>query len=182
MLKTKLLSQAYKLTRGIVLKNRSLEDAIDTGDRLIKKLYPKFRSLAFHFPIPKGLETQIYDLTFPSPLTIASFKDDWTQFSMWLDMGMGGGILKTILSEKRTGNLKPRIDELTINGQKALINAMGLPGKGVTGLIAELQQHDLSTLKKPIGISVGGNSLAEYHDIMKRMDAYMSKKKAPYFL
>ena len=136
-----LLSFAYKRVRFYVIRWKAdLEEAIIFGDKVLHWLYPKCRFL-FSFPIPKELETTLYELRFASPLTIASFKDDWTIFRMWLDMGMGGGTFKTILAHPRIGNKRPRIHEFMIDGQPAFINAIGLPGKGIPGLISYLQKH-----------------------------------------
>ncbi|MSR88367.1 MAG: hypothetical protein EXS67_01770 [Candidatus Margulisbacteria bacterium] len=182
-MQTACLSFLYRHIRHFVItQTKDLENAIEVGDKWLHRLYPIFKYIAFHFKIPPSLETKLYDLTFSSPLTIASFKDDWTVFRIWLDMGMGGGTFKTIMSHPRNGNQKPRIIETNIDGKKGLINAMGLPGKGVSGLIDYLQKQDLTTIKKPIGFSVGGNSTTEYLQNLNRLDAFLAKKNISYYL
>ncbi len=182
-MRTSCLSFLYRRIRHLVItQTKDLEQAIEIGDKWLQRLYPVFKSIAFQFKIPKSLETKLYDLTFSSPLTIASFKDDWTVFRIWLDMGMGGGTFKTIMTHPRNGNPKPRIIETEVDGKKCLINAMGLPGKGVSGLIDYLQKQDLTTIKKPIGFSVGGNSVTDYLQNLNRLDAFLAKKNIPFYL
>jgi len=87
-----------------------------------------------------------------------------------LDDALGGGsagkipvaayVPKTITQSPRLGNPPPRILE-TVGG---LINAVGLPGRGLEAFVAtELPR--LLELGHPLIVSVGGFSVAEYLDV-----------------
>ncbi len=174
MLKASVFSFFYRLFRRLIItcarcyrllkkQQTDLEDAVHIGDALIKKTDPVFGKTLSYFPIPKNIGVSVYDLYFPSPLTVASFKEDVTILSYWFRMGMGGGILKTIMKEERKGNPRPRLQEVRVE-PKGLLNAMGLPGVGLYGLIDILQTTPLYHFERPIGISIGGNTIQEYKD------------------
>ena len=147
-----------------------LEDAIDFGDRALIKMDRYFGDLLFSFQIPKGLEVSFYDLVFPSPIISASFKSDMPILNTWLKLGLGGVTVKTIMGEPRSGNQKPRIKEIMVNGNKSLINAMGLPGPGVGGLLLDFSESELMNWRRPIGFSIGGNSLDEYIQVFQTLE------------
>ncbi len=168
-----MLSWGYRATRKFVIRQTykgqekrgllpDLEEVVQLGDKALKKLNRYAGWLAFQFSIPEGIGYDLYDLHFPSPLTFASFKEESDILAIWLGMGLGGGALKTILREPREGNPRPRLQEAVVDGQEAIINAMGLPGKGVLGLIEELDSSSLFRFNRPIGISIGGYSVEEY--------------------
>ncbi|MFQ6079776.1 MAG: hypothetical protein ACE5NJ_11685, partial [Thermodesulfobacteriota bacterium] len=118
--------------------------------------------MAYDFPIPQGIGVHLYELYFPSRLTLASFKDDLKVVEIWLRFGLGGATLKTILKEASQGNPRPRLQEIVVDGHAGLLNALGLPGEGVAGLIKSLQGSSLFTYGRPIGISIGGHTISEY--------------------
>ena len=76
-------------------------------------------------------EYKIFDLNFPSPLIGASFKSEKAIMSMWMRMGLGGTIYKTIMAKKRYGNPVPRLQDAIYDGRKGILNALGLPGPGI---------------------------------------------------
>lgn len=187
------LEKGYLLIRGCVTKGISwyqkikskpqdLEPAIHIGDGLIQSLYKtKFHNLLFKFDLPKITPVEVYDLSFPSPLTFAAFKDDITVLRMWLDLGIGGGCLKTILKEPRMGNQRPRIVEATIQNQPCLINAMGLPGKGVNGLLKAYHASNFSELAQPIGFSIGGHDAHEYVEVLEILESQLTQSHKAYY-
>jgi dihydroorotate dehydrogenase len=179
------LSLIYRIVRRVVIwavygiqrikrQQRDLEDAVLYGNRKLKEIDSYAGWLAYDFPIPKGISIQLYDLYFSSPLTLASFKDDLKVVEIWLRQGLGGATLKTILKEASTGNPRPRLQEIVVDGQTGLINALGLPGEGVAGLIQSLRGSALFTYGRPIGISIGGHTISEYQDNFLELHRFLS--------
>lgn len=176
MFRANILSYVYRFVRrGVIFLFRQwdlarkqtpdLEQVIDWGDDQLKRLDQHLGSLLYHFEIPENIETEVFDLRFPSPLIISSFKDDVDVLNIWLKMGAGGFVMKTLLSHAHLGHARPRIQEVMLDGRYGLINAMGLPGKGVEYVVKTLNQKEAQCLPhRPIGISIGGRSLQEYKD------------------
>ncbi len=165
-----LLSWFYRsIRRCVLLGTKDLETAITLGDHAYIRLKP-LKKWIYHFSIPKHIGVSLYDLSFPSPLTLAAFKDDPDILHIWMQFGLGGATIKTLLKEPRPGNPHPRITEVTTPEGKGLLNAMGLPGKGISKFIESLPTLTLFSDKKPIGISIGGNSLEDYQDNFLKLD------------
>ena len=80
----------------IFFKNRNLEPAVIIGDKVLG-LFNVFGRYIYDFNIPRNINVEVYDLKFPSPLVAASFKSEINILEMWLRMGIGGTIFKTIL-------------------------------------------------------------------------------------
>jgi dihydroorotate dehydrogenase len=155
-------------------QERDLEDAVLYGNKKLKNIEPYVGWLAYDFPIPEGIGVHLYDLHFPSPLTLASFKDDLKVVEIWLRLGLGGATLKTILKEVSQGNPRPRLQEIIVDGQTGLLNALGLPGEGVAGLVQSLRESSLFTYGRPIGISIGGHTTSEYQDNFLELHRFLS--------
>ncbi len=183
-----ILSLAYRIIRRFVIwvvyanqrikgQQRDLEDAVLYGDQKLKGIDSYLGRLAYDFPIPQGIGVHLYDLFFPSPLTLAAYKDDLKVIEILLRLGLGGATLKTILKEVRQGNPRPRLQEVTVNGEKGLLNAMGLPGNGISGLIQSLKESSLFAHGRPIGISIGGHTITEYQDNFLELHRSLSSVK-----
>ena len=158
-----------------------LEEVIIVGDRVLAYLDRPSFSFAFDFPIPENKGAYLYDLYFPSPLIVSSFKADPHILNIWLRMGMGGIITKTTLELPHLGNFRPRIVDLQKEG--AIINAMGLPGNGMEGLVAMLNKHSyLRSWNRPIGLSIGGRNLDEYKRIFYYLEEQCNQwQDTPFF-
>jgi len=183
-----ILSLTYRIIRRFVIwvvyanqrikgQQRDLEDAVLYGDQKLKGIDSYLGRLAYDFPIPQGIGVHLYDLFFPSPLTLAAYKDDLEVIEILLRLGLGGATLKTILKEVRQGNPRPRLQEVTVNGEKGLLNAMGLPGNGISGLIQSLKESSLFAHGRPIGISIGGHTITEYQDNFLELHRFLSSIK-----
>jgi len=179
-LKAKCFGFGYKITRRIFItvhsvlckiskKPYDLESTIELGDKSLHGLDAVAGSFLFYFPQPPSPKTHVHTLSFSSPLVVSSFKDDLTILNIWNRMGIGGITLKTLLKAPRTGNPKPRICEVKTPEGMGLINAMGLPGKGLEKGLAQLLEHPLKNTKKPLGFSIGGNSPQDYIDTIKTL-------------
>ena len=162
---------------------KDLEEVVKLGDSRLLRLHPLF----YQFPIPSGISRKLYDLEFPSPLTLSSFKDELEIIGRWMQLGLGGACIKTVMKDPREGNNRPRLQEVMVNGHSCLINAMGLPGKGVEARIQDLRntiQHPPGIFSegKPIGISIGGSSIEEYRYNFKQLNEFLKNKWGyPYY-
>ncbi|RAP38245.1 hypothetical protein DID80_02855 [Candidatus Marinamargulisbacteria bacterium SCGC AAA071-K20] len=144
-------------------EKRDLEPAITFGDTFLC-MFRRFpgHQLFFSFSMPKLAPTMLYDLSFPSPITFAAFKSEVPIMELWLKLGIGGGCIKTILKERRTGNPRPRIQEANTKEPLAIINAMGLPGPGLDYFLDLKRLQKLFKFNRPVGFSVGGCTPKEY--------------------
>jgi len=158
-----------------------LEEVVEKGDRLIKSIQLFASPFLFSFRIPEGIGRQLHDLYFPSPLTIAAFKDDLHILSFWMNFGMGGCTLKTVMPQEREGNPRPRLQEVTMPGIEGLLNAMGLPGKGAEKTAAQLTKSSLLKFRRPVGISLGGNSVDEYIETFRTFKAFFESHPVPHY-
>lgn len=163
----------YRLTRAIAItghhvyrrligKGPDLEPVILWGDHIIHRFPNWLKKIVFQYPIPNNIGRKLYDLQFPSPIVVAAFKDDLILMESWLKLGVGGFTIKTLMAEKRDGNPRPRIQSITVEGQQAIINAMGLPSKGLEATLIALEKSTVLAYNRPVGISLGGHNIEEY--------------------
>ena len=137
------------------------EDLVAKGDQKLTAVRLQAPRWIRFFDIPHNLTTEVHGLRFPSPLTAAAFKADQDILKLWLDLGIGSVIVKTILPEPRIGNSKPRLLPVKIHRKPGFVNALGLPGPGIDKFI-ENMDWTLFHHHRPIGISLGGNSPEDY--------------------
>lgn len=168
--RAKILSLTFKIIRRSVISvfaswPKDLERAIILGDLLNHIIMSTPLKYFFKFKIPKNIHTKLYDLSFPSPIIAASFKDDVSSLAQWQLVGLGGMTYKTVLKTPSDGNNRPRIQEIKYNGGYGLINSLGLPTKGVEYFVNSFENPKLLSFNRPIGISIGGNSIDEYLDV-----------------
>ncbi len=166
----------FYLKQSVLFQKRDLEPAVEFGDKLYAFLYRYFRRLVFVNTIPKGIGVDFCGLHFPSPFTFAAFKSDMSLIQAWLDLGMGGGCVKTLMLEPRAGNPRPRLLEIKQDGKKGLINALGLPGPGIETACKQVKRHYLARYKRPIGFSIGGGSSQEYFVLFKKVIAFCKEE------
>ncbi|SVB29629.1 uncharacterized protein METZ01_LOCUS182483, partial [marine metagenome] len=168
-----LFSVSYRLFRFLVKhlvfiyqkisnRDKDLESIVEFGDKNLTWINNNLGSLAFNFTIPKGLETELFDLKFKSPLVAASFKSDENLLDIWMKLGLGGSTYKTVMKSERSGNPRPRLQQIRLEREQCLVNALGLPGSGIDLFTKELLASPLWTFNRPMGISIGGENLDEY--------------------
>lgn len=183
-MKAEILSKIYRATRRHVINQvykrqdaegrpRDLEEVVEIGDRWLKRL-PLW---TYTFNIPDGIGAEMYDLWFPSPLTLSSFKEDPAIIDIWMRLGLGGAAEKTWLKEERLGNKRPRLQE---RGDE-LINAMGWPSPGIHKSISEHDRVNLGRHGRPIGISLAGNSEEEYYTNFDIANQHLSGGGTPQY-
>ena len=155
-IRAQILSLNFKIIRRSVISifaswPKDLERAIILGDSLNHILMSTPLRYFFKFKIPKNIGTKLYDLSFPSPLIAASFKDDVSSLVQWQLVGLGGMTYKTVLKTPSDGNNRPRIQEIKYDGGYGLINSLGLPTKGVQYFVDSFQNPKLLSFNRPIG-------------------------------
>ena len=172
--RAKILSIDYRFIRRTIInlcarRPRDLEQAIIIGDRLNSGLMNSPLRNFFKFSIPKNIGVSLFDLEFPSPLIAASFKDDIDALFQWQLLGLGGITYKTVLKAPSEGNKRPRIQEVQYNSHYGLINSLGLPTKGLEYFVSNFDNKRILSFDRPVGISIGGNSLDEYLDVFNKI-------------
>ena len=179
----KLRAKGYKAVRNLAIRftEESLEGPIEMGDTALSALYRLGFKGLFSGKLPENQAVSLYDLRFPSPIIFSSFKGELTILELWLNLGMGGGLLKTAMIYPRIGNPRPRIQEVFYGGEECLINAMGLPGPGVEALCRSIEQSALFSFNRPIGISLGGGNAQEYVQVAKTVEDSPYFKDKPLF-
>jgi dihydroorotate dehydrogenase len=136
----------------------------------------KMSSLCYDYSQNLGslnITRQIFNLKFESPITFAAFESHLPSLEFWLKLGCGGGCIKTITLESRSGNPRPRLQQVKLNGQEHLINALGLPGVGVHALLQKVETSALVKVPCPIGISIGGHSLEDYKQTAEQVVPFL---------
>jgi dihydroorotate dehydrogenase len=190
-LRASLLSFCYRTTRFIVtkilyfyqaifFKPRDLEPAIKFGDIILSAITGVGAPI-YNFKIPAGNTVDIFELKFSSPLIGASFKSETDVLDLWLRMGLGSITFKTITKDARLGNDKPRIQDISLNGDKGLFNSMGLPGQGVQLFSSQIPHSKLWDYDRPLGISIGGNTIQEYFENIKGINKSLTGLTRSYY-
>ena len=174
--RSKFLSIKYRAIRRLIIMQQSLlkkdlERAIIVGDKINHLLMNSPFKHLFKFSIPNNIGTHLYDLNFPSPIIAASFKDDMSAFLQWQFIGIGGITYKTVLKDPSEGNKRPRIQEINHNCSYALLNSLGLPTKGVDNFINHFEHEKLLSFNRPIGISIGGDSVNDYVKVFELINS-----------
>eukprot|EP01047_Picozoa_sp_COSAG01_P000167 COSAG01_NODE_2_length_63927_cov_1357.611941_52_plen_360_part_00 len=193
IVKLTVLSCLYRVFRSFVIcvcygfqflfsKARDLEPAIIFGDALTGILMKSpFKSLCFSFSVPQVAPVHLYDLSFSSPFTFASFKSHIPTLLSWVELGVGGGCFKTILSQESQGNVRPRVLHFYVSGQPVIINALGLPGPGSESFLSGLKQMNLAQYACPFGFSLGGHDLPSYCSVFDEFSQGLVDADFPYY-
>ncbi|MEC8677397.1 MAG: hypothetical protein VXX85_00920 [Candidatus Margulisiibacteriota bacterium] len=175
------------MTRSIIglynqINYNDYEPVIKTGQALLSQFkIPSLYSNYSRYLDDLNIKTHVFSLEFPSPVTFAAFEAHFDSLLFWLNLGCGGGCLKTIKCHTESGNPNPRIHQIKLNKEPHLINALGLPGKGANGLISDIKNSKLTAVNRPLGLSIGGHSLAEYKQTIDIILNQPIPLKQPYF-
>jgi len=164
----------------ILGRPKDLETAVKFGDSQLKN-FSIIGKFIYNFNIPANKSLELFDLKFPSPLIAASFKSEPEILKIWLQMGLGGVTYKTIMKNPRNGNSRPRIQDVSINGEKGIYNALGLPGPGIKRFIKDLSNLDIWEYNRPIGISIGGDTSSEYIENISFIENNINSMNYSYF-
>ncbi|MBT5855121.1 hypothetical protein HOH87_00610 [bacterium] len=151
------------IVQGVNRQPRDLETVIGWGASQIAGIQKTpFVAPLFRFSMPSKDVYSLFHLRFGTPITFAAFESKTPMLEMWLSMGIGGGIIKTMMAEPQEGNARPRIQEVRLADEDCLINAMGLPGPGMSAMLSAVDEANLKRFNRPIGVSLGGHSISEY--------------------
>ena len=186
-----LFSYIYKFSRYIItkviyiyqrifIKPRDLESAVEIGDRMLGSIVI-LKNIIYDFSIKPGINVKIFDLVFPSPLIGSSFKSEEHVLDSWLQMGMGGLIFKTVMENRRTGNSRPRLQDVQIKDDRGLVNSLGLPGPGIDLFLDQILESKLWSYGRPLGLSIGGESTEDYFLSIKTINQRLKKFEYDYF-
>jgi dihydroorotate dehydrogenase len=105
---------------------------------------------------PRELNTRVFGLEFSNPVGLAAGMDkDAVAPAAWQALGFGFAELGTITPRPQAGTSRPRIWRLP--EQRALINQLGFPSKGMETVGRRIEQFRAKGLKLRIGINVGPN-------------------------
>ena len=105
---------------------------------------------------PRELSTRVFGLEFTNPVGLAAGMDkDAVAPAAWQALGFGFAELGTITPRPQAGTSRPRIWRLP--EQRALINQLGFPSKGMDAVGRRIGEFRAKGLKLRIGINVGPN-------------------------
>lgn len=111
------------------------------------------------------LKVKIAGVEFQNPIMTASgtFSHDMEQYFDFDEIG--AVTLKGIYSDEKMGNKAPRIAEVT----GGILNAVGLPGIGVSRFINEILPEFKKYKKVKVIANVCGNSVEEYAEVVDKI-------------
>ena len=114
------------------------------------------------------LKTRVSGVALPTPIGMAAgFDKDCNVLRSLLNLGFGFVTGGTITLASRPGNPKPRVIRLT--NEKALINSMGFPGRGLEPAIKRLERSQ--RVKERIFVSIAGTIEDEIFDCLHRVQS-----------
>jgi len=117
------------------------------------------------------LETKLLGNSYPSPIGLAAgFDKDCTTLGNVIKLGFGFVTGGTVTLSERPGNPKPRM--IRIVEDKAIINALGFPGKGIEYSLKNLEQNN--KIKNRIILSVSGTIEDEIIECIKLSENFIS--------
>ena len=114
------------------------------------------------------LKTRVSGVALPTPIGMAAgFDKDCNVLRSLLNLGFGFVTGGTITLASRPGNPKPRV--IRLPNEKALINSMGFPGRGLEPAIKRLQRSQ--RMKERIFVSIAGTIEDEIFDCLHRVQS-----------
>ena len=114
------------------------------------------------------LKTHVTGVALPTPIGMAAgFDKDCNVLRSLLSLGFGLVTGGTITLASRPGNPKPRV--IRLPNEKALINSMGFPGRGLEPAIKRLQRSQ--RVKERIFVSIAGTIEDEIFDCLHRVQS-----------
>ncbi len=114
------------------------------------------------------LQTRLLGFDVPNPIGLAAGFDKNCEIARsMMALGFGFVTIGSVMRECRQGNPKPRISRRI--PERALVNAMGLPSKGVRAI-----REKLSRLRRemPVIVSIGGHTVEDYCALMEDVGDY----------
>ena len=167
--------------QALTFQKRDLESVVNVGKASISLLMKTPVKLLTRFKINESLAVKIYDLHFASPVTFAAYEAHLPLITLFLNVGVGGGCIKTMMVNPQSGNARPRLQQVTVDNQVSLINALGLPGKGINAMAKALKESSILDYNRAIGLSIGGHHSDEYKAGLVQYESHFSEKSNLYY-
>ena len=124
----------------------------------------------FHYSHPK-LNTNFAGIELDSPVGLAAGYDKNCKYLSSLEtFGFGYLIGGTVTFDPRPGNPKPRM--IRIPKEKALVNSLGFPGKGLNAAVKVLNKQKMSKAKR--FISVSGTDISDIKQCIQQLEPFCS--------
>lgn len=125
------------------------------------------RNQKFEMRNKKLLETEFAGIKLRNPVLIASgIVGFGEEYSGIIDFSQVGGLItKTITLEPRTGNLPPRVCEVS----SGMLNSIGLENPGIDTFIKDKLPF-LRKLDTKIIVSIAGKTIQDYVSLVKTLD------------
>ena len=165
----------------ITFQKKDLETVVNIGKASISILLKTPVRFMTQFSVSPKLAVNIYGLKFASPITFAAYEAHLPLLELFFRIGIGGGCIKTMMVEPQKGNKRPRLQQIKIDNQWSLINALGLPGKGINTMSKLLKGSKLFDFNRAIGLSIGGHHCDEYKAALNQYESHFSNNKNMYY-
>ena len=137
---------------------------------LTQKWFWSFISKIFMYSHPK-LNTNFAGIELDSPVGLAAGYDKNCKYLSSLEtFGFGYLIGGTVTFDPRPGNPKPRM--IRIPKEKALVNSLGFPGKGLSAAVKVLKKQKMSQAKR--FISVSGTDISDIKQCIQQLEPFCS--------
>lgn len=137
---------------------------------LTQKWFWSFISKIFIYSHPK-LNTNFAGIELDSPVGLAAGYDKNCKYLSSLEtFGFGYLIGGTVTFDPRPGNPKPRM--IRIPKEKALVNSLGFPGKGLNAAVNVLNKQKMSQAKR--FISVSGTDISDIKQCIQQLEPFCS--------
>ncbi len=174
MLKTKIISNAYKLIVKPILFRfdpETVHDLFSTVGEFLGsyKITRDFTSLLFEYKNP-SLKRTIDGIDFSNPVGLsAGFDYDGHLAGIMKSVGYGFNTVGTVTAKEYEGNTKPRLARLPKS--KSLLVNKGFKSQGVDKVLKRLDAMNLNNIT--LGLSVGSSNVPEVNTIQKAIDDYV---------
>ena len=137
---------------------------------LTQKWFWSFISKIFMYSHPK-LNTNFAGIELDNPVGLAAGYDKNCKYLSSLEtFGFGYLIGGTVTFDPRPGNPKPRM--IRIPKEKALVNSLGFPGKGLNAAVKVLNKQKMSQAKR--FISVSGTDISDIKQCIQQLEPFCS--------
>lgn len=150
------------------------ETAHHIGERALSVEFPwKLRSKRFWVSDPR-LKTDFAGLLQTNPLGLTpGFDKDALSLPGLAHLGFGSVTVGTIMPVSRTGNPKPRLGRRA--QERALVNCLGLPSKGLEYTVRNLCRYRASNPKTgpKVIANVGGDTIDEVLGCFRAVEPYV---------
>jgi dihydroorotate dehydrogenase len=127
----------------------------ETAHRMVLAMLSAW-PISYQSAAPRELNTRVFGLEFSNPVGLAAGMDkDAAAPAAWQSLGFGFAEFGTITPRPQAGTSRPRIWRLP--DQRALINQLGFPSKGMEAVGLRIEAFRARGPRLRIGINIGPN-------------------------